>query len=184
MGKNDNLILYAGAGVLAYFLLKDSFKGVEKATTGLGTGISEISQGISSPWSLIDTSLGAKETQIIERTNTVKDVYRNNPTVKEVITNTIVSTEQAKQNKATVTEKRTENKADAVSFKTDTNVQARSNNFKETVDRKTEYGTSVKQFLAKTFLPTNEVAQERRDAVKSTIKGAISTVKNVLKKKK
>jgi len=183
MAKNDNLILYAGAGVLAYFLLKDSFKGLSKGVEGIGTGVSEISQGVGSPFSYLDTTLGSREDIIRSRSNIIKNLYENDQQVGNIIKDTVVSKEKTKENRATITEKKTENRSNKAAYQTEVQQSARQANKSETIQRKTEYGFGGSGFFSKTFLPTTNQAQDRREAAKSVINKGIATVKNLFKKK-
>jgi|WetSurMetagenome_2_1015567.scaffolds.fasta_scaffold87502_2 hypothetical protein len=192
--KDDTLITIGVIGIgayVAYKLMKPISEtvgevggGLGTAVSGAGESVSDVLTGASSPFAYIDEYFQSKSNTQQAREKVLTDLYTYDKGTQAILSQQVQAKEQTKANLDTVGTVKSQSKLDIAHFKTDTTAQSLQANTAETVARKTEYGATVGQFLEKTFMPTKEVAQERRDAVVAPIKKVVTSVISLFTKKK
>jgi len=180
--KNDTLLTLGLLGIGAYAVyqfsqpVKDTLGkvggGIGTAFQETGGAIGEVSRGISSPFQYVDTAFdGAGQTRALK-----SDINRRGI---EAAAPFSVATQVSKAKSKNIKQ---DKKTQLVEQSLSTQKEAQEINYSEQVKRKVEYGSSVKEYAAKVFLPTTQVAQARREAAVTTIKKVVSTPLNLAKK--
>jgi hypothetical protein len=146
--------------------------GIGTASIGAGTAVQEVLTGTSSPFEYIDSYLQGRQATDSAREKVLTDLYTYNKELQNQLLAQLKSKEGSNLNKDLTTETKTEDIKNLAIFTTNTTNQSLANNYNETVARKTEYGATPGQYLAKMFLPIQDVAQERRQAVIVPVKKA------------
>lgn len=179
----------AAGGYLVYKLAKPLTEtastvgeSIGTAFTGAGTATSDILTGTAAPFGYFDAYLEGRSATDTARQTVLTDLYSKDATTQAVIKQGVIANEQTITDIAQTKETQASNKLSLGIFAANTTKQSLANNYGETVERKTEYGATVPQYLAKTFLPTQEVAQERRQAVIVPIKKTGSAIATATKK--
>lgn len=168
-----NFGLLGIAAYAAYKVLPSLTKTVEQVGSGVGTAVSETGQGVGGLVSPLAAFGNVGSEARLNRTMR-EDIYRRG--LQEAAPITIATA----VGKAKVKSLKQDTKVNIQQYKTDSTAQSLNNNFSEEVQRKTEYGATTGQYLRKVFMPTREVAQLRRENLKSNTKAVVNTLKKVV----
>ena len=192
--KDDTILTIGLIGIgayAAYKLMKPISETVGEVGGGLGTAVSgageatsDIFTGAASPFAYIDAYMQSKSNTQQAREKVFTDLYTYDKNTQNILSQQVQAKEQTKSNLDNIDTTKSQSKLDIAHFNTETTAQSLQANKAETTARKTEYGATIGQYLQKTFMPTKEVAQERRQAVASTVKKAYTSVVNLFTKKK
>lgn len=200
----DETLLIAGAIGVGVYLLQDSFKGINKAVEGLGTGISGIGSGVSTAFegtgSGISTAtqglgqgiadLGAV-TSPLSLLKTYMDQQSSNMVAYDTLYRKALEGAMPQiQQRVTAEEGTKALKADnsylkqeSVTTRTATYTAAQGSAnvalIPERTERYTQYGTSIGEWLSKMFLPTTSDIQARRSNLSSFLRGVGGSIKSV-----
>lgn len=198
--KNNNAIILGVAVIGGGLLLANSkvreglgniFGGVGTAVSGTGQAVSEVANTTSDVYKEVTKPVyivGSASDYISSQIDTQKDRSlrkeqgRIDSGIDEYI-GTEEATAELKKAQTTTTKtdrtlRKEQTKTEVSSIKNASTVAAAKANAAEDTARKTEYGSSVGEYLKKTFLPTKEVAQERRESAANTLKSIASNVKS------
>jgi hypothetical protein len=180
--KTDEVVTIAALGAAAYLVYKLSKplsetvggvgQGITTAVQGVGQGVSDIGEGVSAPFGVV----AAKAKTLKTREELKQDIYSTSPSIRFAIEEGATYAEQTATSAAQSKKLKQQASTSIQAFNTATTEKALVNLTPETVQRKTEYGTTVGQFLEKTFMPTASVAQERRDTAATAVKSIVNTV--------
>jgi len=183
--KDDTILtlgLVAIGGYVAYRLVKpveetlsDVGEGVGTAFEGAGESFSDVLTGSTSPFSYVDSYFDSKSQTQQAKQRLYTEAYTQEAT-KEIVSQEVQATQQTDLNKALTSQASSQKKYTLQDFTTKTTQEALNNSFNQEVQRKTEYGSTPTQFLKNTFMPTQEVAQERRENVLNVL----TTAKNIV----
>lgn len=192
--KNNTLLtigLIGIGGYAAYKLMNPISEtvgevggGIGTAFQGAGESVSDVLTGVTSPFSYASTYMQGQEAITKQRQANLAQIYANDTNVWAQQTGQILAKETASSNIAKVSTEKSQSKLNLAHFNTETTNASLNANKAETTARKTEYGATVGQYLSKTFMPTKEVAQDRRTAVVNTVKKAYTSVISLFTKKK
>lgn len=172
--KNDTLLTVGLLGIGAYAVYQFSQpvkETIGQVGSGIGTvfketggAIGEVSRGVSSPFEYVDVALeGATKTRALK-----SDVNRRG--IEAAAPYSVATSVSKAKSKSIKQDKKTQ----LVEQSYSTQLVAQKNNYSEQAQRKTEYGSSVKEYAAKMLLPTSDVAQARREAAVKTVKAVVS----------
>lgn len=172
--KNDTVLTLGLLGIGAYAVyqfaqpVKETLgqvgSGIGTAFKETGGAIGEVSQGLSSPFEYVDTAFtGAAKTRALK-----SDVNRRG--IEAAAPYSVATQVSKAKSKSLKQDKKTQFVEQSLS----TQKEAQEANYSEQVKRKVEYGSSVKEYAAKMFLPTSNVAQARRETAVKTVKAVVS----------
>jgi len=178
--KSDTLFTLGAVaigGYAVYRLLSPVEETAKQIGSGIGTAfqetgsaIGEVTKGISSPFEYVDTAIsGAAKSRSLK-----SDIARRG---YEAAAPYSIATQVSKTKSKSIKQ---DKKTQFVEQDYNTTMIAQGRNFSEQAQRKTEYGSSLKEYGAKMFLPTTDVAQERRIAASKTLKKVVSAPAKVV----
>jgi len=192
--KDDTLLTIGVIGIGAYAVYKlmkpisetvgEVGGGLGTAVSGAGESVSDVLTGASSPFAYVDDYFQSKSNTQQAREKVLTDLYTYDKPTQNILSQQVQAKEQTKANLDNIGTTKSQSKLNLAYFNTETTAQSLQANKAETVARKTEYGATVGQYLSKTFMPTKQVAQERRAAVVAPIKKAVTSVISLFTKKK
>lgn len=190
--RNSTILMIAAVAAGGYLIYK-----LSKPITSAVSDVASVTQPIAAGAHLLAqpieaTAQGASER--IERTfERVTPIYVERQASKE---EEKLLKQQGETSRTAITEEgktaRTEATTTTKTLKTTTTEGAKQSAItagaQVEAERYTEYGVGVGSYLKKVFMPTADVAQERRQSAAATIKAVVSApakiIKNILSKKK
>jgi len=204
MGNDtEQLITYAAIAAGAYLVWKLAKpisetvggvgSGIVTATQGAGEGVSEVLTGTSSPFEYIDQYLESAQYTSQAKQKLYTDVFLYDKDVRSMIKSEVLAEAEDKTNKARQKELKSENDLLILTAKNQQDLdrlntqiriekEARDFNTNQEIARRKEYGINPRQYLQKLFMPTQEVAQERREALSSFVSSVKSKFANPISK--
>jgi hypothetical protein len=168
--KTKDIIIIAVVGFLGYTAFS---KGLFSSKVTEATQDMKVSAIQAKTPVYVEKEVQEQENKLLRRENTAERIE------KRIVKNEgQTEREQIQQDTKTATYQADKvYKVNKNALKNNAKSTANIANQAEETQRYTEYGTSAKGFLKKTFMPTTDVAQDRRDAVVQGVTKIVDSVK-------